>query len=318
MAAPMVLGVSMDLMDAGVYDEKEIKALLINTAQKNEAGINFESDWDGWSTAYGWGYMNAWASYYHRNDVRQFDLFPSGSSGDYKLFVGEMRDEGSTGEGRDRVTMVWNRHASYNGGAYPTTYYSLSDLDLRLYEESSGLSIDADTTILDNVHQVRIDSGAPFTDVVVKAYAYDSSFDHGGSTERVALATEEDFVPVDLPGAFQGFVSGPTFVAPGAVVSYTFYLQNDSEIASHNNDVTLVLPPGWTRLSGPSTFDAGSIDGGGGTSSNVTWQVRAPLFYSGATLKFRHSHYSYGESWGPYDWNKSVYWLVLKPLPPSP
>lgn len=44
MAAPMVQGVAMDLMAAGVLDELQIKALLINTAQKNETAINFESD----------------------------------------------------------------------------------------------------------------------------------------------------------------------------------------------------------------------------------------------------------------------------------
>lgn len=53
MAAPMILGISMDLMDAGVTDELNIKALLLNTAQKNEPGINFETDADGWSEAYG-------------------------------------------------------------------------------------------------------------------------------------------------------------------------------------------------------------------------------------------------------------------------
>ena len=65
MAAPMILGISMDLMDAGVIDELEIKALLLNTAQKNEPGINFDTDADGWSEAYSWGYVNAWAAYFH-------------------------------------------------------------------------------------------------------------------------------------------------------------------------------------------------------------------------------------------------------------
>ena len=119
MAAPMILGISMDLMDAGVIDELEIKALLLNTAQKNEPGINFETDADGWSEEYGWGYVNAWAAYFHRADVRKDSVTPNANVGDYVLYKGIMRDEGSGGEGRDRATMVWNRHADYNAGSFP-------------------------------------------------------------------------------------------------------------------------------------------------------------------------------------------------------
>ena len=65
-------------------------------------------------------------------------------------------------EGRDRATLVWNRHADYAGDANPSTYYSLSDLDLWLYDEAAGNEIDSDLSAIDNVHQVRIDAqGTP-------------------------------------------------------------------------------------------------------------------------------------------------------------
>ena len=99
-------------LDAGVLDEKSIKALLINTAQKNEAGIDIEDDADGWDPAAGWGLMNAWAAYYHRGDVILDSVTPREQPGDYHLYSGRMRDEGPAGEGRDRATMVWNRHAT--------------------------------------------------------------------------------------------------------------------------------------------------------------------------------------------------------------
>ena len=120
MAAPMVLGVLMDLMEAGVTDELELKALLINTAQKNDGAIDFDNDLayaDGWHPAYGWGYMNTLAAYDHRPDVRKDTIAEDGQPGDYALYAGTMRDEGSPGEGRDRATLVWNRHADWKGPA---------------------------------------------------------------------------------------------------------------------------------------------------------------------------------------------------------
>jgi len=317
MAAPMVLGVAMDLMDAGVFDEKEIKALLINNAQKNEPGINFESDADGWSTAYGWGYMNAWAAYYHRADVDSYTVTERNTPDDYILLSGQMRDEGSGGEGRDRATMVWNRHATYNPHDYPTTYYTLSDLDLQLYNETTGAWIDSDADVNDNVHQVRIGSGASTTDVVVKAYAYSTDFPHGGTTESFALATEENFVEVDLPGSFGGVGSWPTEMEPNEERDFTFWLNNNSDIASHSNQFDLILPSGWSRVSGPDPYSAGSI-AAGGTSSSVTWRLKAQSSpQDGVSVTSQHTHNSYAEAWGPFNWGMGVN-VRLDTTPPTP
>ena len=50
MAAPHITGAALLLGDAGVTDPREIKALLINTAD----------DWGtaGWDSTYGWGYVD--------------------------------------------------------------------------------------------------------------------------------------------------------------------------------------------------------------------------------------------------------------------
>ena len=318
MSSPMILGIAMDLMDAGVFDELEIKALLLNTAQKNEPGINFESDTDGWSEAYGWGYVNAWAAYYHRDDVRKDSVTPRDTVGDYVLYKGQMRDEGAGGEGRDRATMVWNRHAVYNPGDYPTTYYSLSDLNLRLYGESNNALIDTDLTGSDNVQQVRIGSGAGITDVVVKAYAWSTSFAYGGSTEEFALATEEGFTKVDLPATFQGIGNWSMNLEPNEVGTFEFWLRNDSDIASHTNQFELIQPAGWTLVSGPTVYSAGSIAGGGGLSTHVVWQLRAPATpVGGQTIIAQHTHNSYGEAWGPYNWGMGVT-VENDVTPPSP
>ena len=317
MAAPMVLGVAMDLMDAGVTDELEIKALLINTAQKNEPGIDFESDSDGWSTAYGWGYMNAWSAYYHRADVDSYTVKERDTAGDYILLSGQMRDEGSGAEGRDRATMVWNRHATYNPHAYPSTYYALSNLNLRLYREADNYFIDYDTDADDNVHQVRINSGASLTDVVVKAYAWDTNFAHGGTTETFALATEEGFVEVDLPADFQAWGGYPTEMEPNEEREFEWWMDNESTLASHSNQFDLVLPTGWTRVSGADPHIAGSVVSGG-TSSNATWILRAQATpQDGVHVNVDHTHNSYAEAWGPHRWYMpvNVRWDTTPPLP---
>jgi|GEM_PF-1206633 len=325
MSAPMVQGVAMALMDAGVFDEKEIKALLINTAQKNDTALNFESDSDGWSTAYGWGYMNTWAAYYHRNDTFLNSVTENGTAGDYKLYSGVMRDEGTSngdqgasyGEGRDRATLVWNRHATYLADNYPTTYSSLSDLDLRLYRESNNSTIDSDTTTRDNVHQVRIGSGAANTDVVIKVYSFSSNFDHGGTTEPYALATEEGFSAVDLPSSFGAVGIWPTEMEPGEVRTFEWWLTNSSDIASHNHSFTMVPPAGWTLVSGANPQSKGSI-AVGGSSSHGVWSLRAQnTLQDGVNVVVRSTHNSYGEPWGPGAWGMgvNVRWDTTAPTP---
>jgi len=319
MAAPSVLGIVMDLMDAGVIDELELKALLINTAQKNEPGINIESDPDGWDPQIGWGYMNSLAAYYHRADVITSTVTPRGTTGEYRLFKGSMRDEGSFGEGRDRATMVWNRHATYNPAAPPTTYFSLSDLNLRLYRESDETLFDYDTTAIDNVQQVRVPAGTAATDVIVKAYAWSTSFAHGGSTEPFALATEEDFTEVPLPSSFAAGGMWQSSVEPNEVIDMSVRITNNSEIASHNNTFDLDLPTGWIRLSGNEVQDVGSAAGGGGTSAWATWTVQAPPAPpTGATqIHTPHSHNSYNTPFTGVSWYFpiTVEWDTTPPTP---
>jgi len=316
MAAPMVLGVAMDLMDAGVIDELRLKALLLNTAQKNEGLIDFENDADGWDEAYGWGYMNAWAAYYHRSDVIAGSVTARPNAGYYHLYKGTIRDEGASGEGRDRATLVWNRHVTYKPNDYPTTYYSLSDLNLRLYREDDGFLMDTDFA-LDNVHQVRIDSGLGSTEMVVKVYSWSTSFAHGGISESFALATEENFVEVDLPGTFQGYGIWPAEMEPNEERDFTFWIVNNSDAASHLNEYDLSLPTGWSRVSGSDPYSAGSIAGVGGSSSSVTWRLKAQSTTGSASVIAAHTHDSYAEVWGPFNWSMPVD-VAFDATPPTP
>ncbi len=316
MAAPMVLGVIMDLMDAGVFDELSLKALLINTAQKNLPGMNIEGDLDGWDPQIGWGAMNAHAAYFHRFDTRSMLLAPRDTDGEYRLFKGSMRDEGATGEGRDRATMVWNRHATYDAAATPSEFFTLTDMNLRLYRESDEALLDGEFGVIDNVHQVRVPAGTPDTDVIVKPYAWSASYSHGDATEQVALALEDGFVEVELPAAFQGIALWPTEVEPNEVFDVTFWIRNDSEIASHNNVFNLELPAGWTLLSGIDTQNVGSA-AAGGITSQVTYTLRAGPNLGAANLVVKHSHTSYLEEYGDFNWNIGLD-VAVDVTPPNP
>jgi len=306
-AAPVVLGVAMSLMDAGVWDEKAIKALLINTAQKNEIGI--ENDADGWDSAAGWGLLNAYAAYYHRLDVRQAQLEPRGGPGVYPSYVlsqGVMEDEGPAGEGRDRATLVWNREAVYQPGGSPAVYHDPANLDLDLYREADDALIDSDRTVRDNVQQVRIDSGAGPTEVVLKVYTDEAAFADGDASKGFAIATEEGFVVREFPASFQGLAALPDPILPDQDFEFAFWIRNDSALASHKNSLDLELPEGFTLVSGQDTVDVGSAPAGGMTGVS-TWQLRAPaLVPDPVGIIVRHSHESYGEQYGPFDWNTAT------------
>jgi hypothetical protein len=319
MAAPSVLGVIMDLMDAGVTDELALKALLINTAQKNEPEIDIEADPDGWDERAGFGYMNALAAFGHRSDIFLDALEPRGDPGDYRLYKGVMRDEGPMGEGRDRATMVWNRHATYEPAAPPTTYYTLVDLNLQLYHEADETLLDYDVTPLDNVQQVRIESGAAETPVVVKAYAWSTSFPFPGRSEPFALATEEGFTEVALPASFTGEGSWPSSVEPDESFIVGLRVRNASEIASHDNTFDLDLPPDWSLTEGDEIQNVGSAPGSNGTSAYAVWEIRAPALSppGPAIIPVDFSHHSYNEPWGTltFELGVTVEWDTGPPRP---
>lgn len=319
MAAPSVLGVIISLMDAGVADELALKALLVNTAQKNEPGIDIESDEDGWDRQIGFGYMNALAAFGHRSDVFLGVLPPRGAPGDYRLYTGVMRDEGPTGEGRDRATMLWNRHATYDPAGPPTTYYTLVDLNLQLFHEADGALVDFDVTPLDNVQQVRIEPGAAATGVVVKAYAWSTSFSHGGATESFALATEEGFAEVSLPDEFTGEGVWPSSVEPDETFIVALRVRNGAEVASHGNTFDLDLPAGWSLLTGAATQNVGSAPGSDGTSAYAVWEIQAPSLNPPGPVVFPvyFTHDSYGEPWGTltFDVGLTLEWDTTPPRP---
>ena len=181
-AAPHVTGAIAVLYDYIGGWPKELKAVLINTAD----------DWDkgwgtGWDRKHGWGYINLEAALtqWRTNSV---GLNPAGSSFD-AYFWSCTLDDG------EKITAVWEREVDYgyieSGDANnPSTNSGVTDnglnnLDLFLYDftnDVKGTQLASSESQVDNVEQVVYD-GSNNRKVLVEVRNQTSS-----STAHVAVA----------------------------------------------------------------------------------------------------------------------------------
>lgn len=287
-AAPKVGAASLLLMDGGNWDPRAIKAVLINTADSWEDNNTDTSADDGaktgkeWNKTYGWGYLDLWHAHFHRNDYFSSSVKPKGQTGSFKLYKGQMYNG-------DKATLVWERDVDYNNAATPTSYRSLSDLDLKLYAETTNTQLDSDTTVKDNVHQVAASASQA---AVVKVYAYSSSFD-GASTEPYTLATEENFALATGP-VFTNTITALASVYRGFNFTYTVAVKNTGDLDAHSVNVSINLPAGFVLASGTATQNVGSIADGG--TKTVSWTVTAPNYVTTASIGMTAKSVSYGET----------------------
>jgi serine protease AprX len=250
MAAPHVAGALLLLEEYGILDPHIQKAVLISAAQDKGSA--------GWDPQYGWGYIDLGHAWTHRNDWFSSSLSPAP---DYRLYKGRCYSD-------DTAALVWNRRVVYNGDSYPSTYYTLSDLDLYMYNEADDSYVDTDTSTADNVHVVECDQY--YSGVVIKVDAYSSSF-AGASTEPYALATEELFSAASGPAFSLGTSNYSRCVGSQWTANVT--VNNDGDLAAHNVNVSLSIPAGLSIVSGSNPQNLGSIRSGYGKSAS--WTLRA-------------------------------------------
>lgn len=287
-AAPKVGAASLLLTDGGNWDPRAIKAVLINTADSWEDNNTDTSADDApktgkeWNKTYGWGYLDLWHAHFHRNDYFSSSVKPKGQTGSYKLYKGHMYNG-------DKATLVWERDVDYNNASTPTSYRNLSDLDLKLYAETSNALLDLDTTVKDNVHQVAASASQA---AVVKVYAYSSSFD-GASSEPYTLATEENFSLATGP-KFTNTITAPTSVIRNFNFTYSVAVKNTGDLDAHNVNVKINLPTGFTLVSGATTQNAGVI--ADGATKTISWTVKAPNLVTTASIGVTTTSVSYGET----------------------
>jgi subtilisin family serine protease len=257
MAAPHITGSVLLILDYKNFrwQPEAIKALLLNTAE--------DKGTPGPDNDYGFGYVNLSNTYIHRDDVTtgSIDDLPNGS---VEKFYKGIANNG------DRETLVWNRHVTYNGPIDPTSYLSISDLDLLMYNEANGATISASSSRLNNVEQVK--SNGNFGSAILKINPY-STFPSGITLEDYALATDETFVNV-TPPILNLKISNTESVNSGNNFTLNVTVNNSGDISVHNVNANITLPSGFNILSGANPQPLGSISSGG--AKNASWVVKAP------------------------------------------
>jgi serine protease AprX len=268
MAAPHVAGAHLLMTDYNGTQPMVQKAILINTAD----------DWGaaGWDSTYGWGYIDLAEAEFNKDDWFQTTISPRP---DYEFYAGRMY----TGE---KATLVWHRRANYRGDSYPSTYHDLSDVDLGLYREDTGASVDWSSSSVDNVEQVQ--AGGTY-DAVVKVDAWSTSFD-GASTETYALATEENFSAASGPAFSLGTSNYNGCLGSQWTVSVP--VNNIGDLAAHRVFVSLGVPSGLSIVSGSNPQSLGSIGSGSNTVASWTLSANSMGSYS---LPVAVNSISYGE-----------------------
>ncbi|MFK7887815.1 MAG: S8 family serine peptidase [Gammaproteobacteria bacterium] len=264
MAAPHVAAAGVLLNDGGVFDPMAQKAVLINTADAWTSNNTSTTSDDGpvtgslWDKSYGWGYLDMSESHFNRGDYFLDTVTPRNDTNvpnDYKLYRGVMF-------GGEKATLVWQKRAgTYVAGLPSQNRYGLSDLNLRLYNNDTGVVVDSDLDANDNVHQV--DADAP-TDAIIKVYAWSTSFSGTGS-EPYALATEENFAEV-APPSFSRAYSRPNWVGPNQTFDITVHMDNNGGAGAHDNTVGLGNIAGLT-VNGGVNRSVPSIEPGGRQST---------------------------------------------------
>ncbi len=241
MSAPHVAAAILLLEDGGNHNPMAQKAVLINTADAWDSQNTSSTSDDGpvngshWDKSYGWGYLDMAEARFNRNDYFLGSVVPRNNTAepdDYKLYKGRMY-------ANEKATLVWQKRANYVAGEPPSASFSLSDLNIRLYDENDNSLIDYDWDGNDNVHQVATGSTI---DAVIKVYAWSTAFD-GATSESFALATEENFLEA-YPPSFQRAYMRPNFVGPNQTFDVTVLIYNNGDVTAHNILLTLENIPG--------------------------------------------------------------------------
>ena len=309
MAAPHVAAAIVLMEDGGNHIPMAQKAVLLNTTHawsSNETEMLFD---DGlvqgshWDMSYGWGYLNMTQANIHKDDYFTGSVISKNDTAtpdDYKLYKGHMYEN-------ERATLVWQKRAdTYVAGAPATGLRNLSDLNIRLFDETTGVEEDSDLDGNDNVHQVAATHGSS---KVIKVYAWDSVFD-GATSETYALATQENFVEASPP-TFSHEFEAPPFVGPYQTFDVTVRMYNNGDVAAHNNTLTLI-----SNISGAGTVSLLSIPAGGGVQETVYTLSTNGIAMGTHLLGLYFSSESYYEEL--YEYNPAVgVTLQVETIPPT-
>jgi hypothetical protein len=279
--APFVAGAYSLLQDAGAAAYPAgLRALLLTTAGN-------QSPYAGPNNSWGYGALDLAGAYSYRASVYEGQLTSGGSR--FALLRG-----GSMAAGK-RATLVWSRHVTSAGASTPTTYYGIQDLDLYVYDESSGTQLASSTSTLNPTEQGAVSLAV--SSPIFKVYRASSTFTSSYGIEPFALAAESttSTALVSAPALACTFTSITGAVAGSSNSTVTVTVANSGDAAAMAPSVTLTLPFGYSVVSGSNPQTIARI--AGHSSGSATWTIHSPTGPSGArTISVAATSASYGET----------------------
>ncbi len=240
-SAVLLAGAAALLRQGGVDDPLKLKALLINTASRTQ-----------WDKAWGWGTVNLQRAYEQRQRVISGEIAPN-SSAFYRW----------TPQGSTSATLVWARRVDRGVVGDYWSSGCQANLDLRLYNETTGTSLGASASTNDSVERVIVNASAP----VLAKISYTGT--PCRQTERFALAVS-DATPLRAtgPALSVGCVEPPQLVT-NRPFTLTCTLSNRGDLPVKNARATLVA-------GGASLGELIFGDVGPGASGTRSLTVNAP------------------------------------------
>ncbi len=242
MAAPHVTGAAALLFQAGLTQPLAVKALLINSAE----GAGWRADW-------GWGALQLARAQQGVANVRTGRI----AAGTAKFYRGRISSD-------FKATLVWNRHIEVTQQALTST---LNNLDLELFDRTSGSSLSRSDSTVNNVEQVRT---ALRVEGLVKVVGKGAQLRGGVTEEPYALAISEGFTEVNGP-VLSAACSAPASVNPGGTFAITCQVRNSGGLDAMASSAVLALPAAFRTV---APVNIGTIGVGG--SAPVLFTLTAP------------------------------------------
>jgi hypothetical protein len=259
-SAPQVAGAAALLEGSGISSPLAVRSLLINSARPGRAtGASAMGTQTGWQPDWGYGELDLSSAFAQRGNFHTATVAP-----------GEPRFYRATNTAAgDRATLTWNRRATscVVAGCMPSAM-TLTNLDLRQLDTSTGALQTQSASTIDNTEQVRA-SGAGQVLYEVKA----SSSVDGLAAEPYAIASTRALTPLVTPRPTTQLTIGEAQARPGSDVAVHATVTNPSgDLAAKSTSVTLQLPAGVDLVSGSATQSAGDLAPNG--SYQADWTVR--------------------------------------------
>jgi uncharacterized protein (TIGR03437 family) len=255
MAAPHIAGAAALLRSAGVQDPLALKALLLNT-----------TDLLNWLDDQGWGYANLARTFGQRSNTIAATL-PFNRVWLYK----------GVANGLFYSTLAWNRAGLVSGVGS-----CLSDLNLFLYDGSSGALLSSSASSIDNVQKAYVTSNGT---VVVNV---SNEGPYCRSPEAFGLAfSQAGFAAASGP-TLNVSCTGPATVIPSAQFTVSCTITNTGDLPAFSVSGSL----GYVGSTSSSAQGFGTITPSGFSAGS--WLVTAPASIGSFSLNLAAASTSFG------------------------